>query len=43
MLTVNFDRLNVITSSSMSSGSVIYEVRIDAKICFTRGPSGGNI
>jgi hypothetical protein len=36
MLTVELDRLNVI-----SSGSVV--MPIDANVCFPRGPSGGNI
>jgi hypothetical protein len=35
MSTVNFDRLNVI-----SSGSVV--MKIDAKVCFPRGQSGSN-
>jgi hypothetical protein len=36
MLTVDLDRLNVI-----SSGVVV--MKIDEKVCFPRGPSGGNI
>jgi hypothetical protein len=36
MLTVKFAKLNVI-----NSGSVV--IKIDAKVCFPRGPAGCNI
>jgi hypothetical protein len=36
MLIVDLEKLTVI-----SSGSVV--MKIDAKVCFPRGPSGGNI
>jgi hypothetical protein len=39
MLTRSFDRLKVISSGSV----IIVVLKIDAKVCFPRWPSGGHI